>query len=936
MELLSNIFPPQNFTLIAVILGLPALGAFVNGVFGKRLGKEAVRLMALAAIGGAFVASLIAFGMLIAFGRQAHGAHGAEGIQQLTFTAWHWLDVSTNNGFGTAPIEVAFTIDRLSAVMILIITGVGFLIHLYATAYMWDDRRADGGYHRFFAYLNLFCFAMLVLVMGSSLPILFVGWEGVGLCSYLLIGFWYSDEANAAAGKKAFIANRIGDFGLLVAMALLVSYAGALDWSGIGSGAGSLLQRVQVWPIWPVGHPPTSGLGGLIVSAAPWLFRPVTPTVATVVGMCLFLGCAGKSAQIPLYVWLPDAMAGPTPVSALIHAATMVTAGVYLVCRMSGIFLLSPFVMATVAAVGVATAFFAATIGLAQTDIKKVLAYSTVSQLGFMFLGVGVGAFSAGFFHLFTHAFFKACLFLGAGSVIHAMHVGIHDPAAAQDMRNMGGLRKWLPTTYLTFFASSLAISGFPFTSGFFSKDEILYRAYVTHIHAAPAEKGVTRWEAPTWFGPMLYWVGVLAATMTAFYIFRALFLTFWGEFRGWEIEKKGAAAKTPSAPSAAKEHLAKTDERAAEASDTDSTLVFARKAHGPEAAKLHDGADADEADDTLIYKPKGSGLEAAKPSEVAHAVAKPDDHGRAVTTHDDHGAALHGHAGPLPPPHESPWLMTVPLLVLAAFALAGGIFNPGLLSKEPGLEHWLHPIFDLTETFVKVKAGAPSPWLLAVPGILACAAGGGAAYFVYVMKKGAPARELTQKAPGLYRLILDKWRVDEFYENTIIGAVESLAETAAHIDKWVVDGIIARLTSLVVAAFGTVFRAFQTGIVHVYAAAMVLGLAVFGWFFVWQPQARATVREQSTGKYVVEAAPGLGYTFRWHSKTPNQPDNEAFTARRSVEVDVQPGETKLVKVDVKNAFHRTTTGTVTVTRPSAAPAGSEKAAAPVMKGSIR
>jgi len=373
----------------------------------------------------------------------------------------------------------------------------------------------------------------------------------------------------------------------------------------------------------------------------------VTPTVATVVGLCLFLGCAGKSAQIPLYVWLPDAMAGPTPVSALIHAATMVTAGVYLVCRMSGIFLLSPFVMATVAAVGVATAFFAATIGLAQNDIKKVLAYSTVSQLGFMFLGVGVGAFSAGFFHLFTHAFFKACLFLGAGSVIHAMHAGIHDPAAAQDMRNMGGLRKWLPTTYLTFFASSVAISGFPFTSGFFSKDEILYRAYVTHIHAAPAEKGVTRWEAPMWFGPMLYWVGVLAATMTAFYIFRALFLTFWGEFRGWKIETQGAAAQ---------------------------------KAPGPEAPKLESNAD-DDSEDTLIYTPKDRAAEVVKADKPSHASAKADDHARSAHAQHDHGGAAHeGHAGPLLPPHESPWPMTVPLLVLAAFALAGGIFHgPGI-----------------------------------------------------------------------------------------------------------------------------------------------------------------------------------------------------------------------------------------------------------------
>jgi NADH-quinone oxidoreductase subunit L len=413
----------------------------------------------------------------------------------------------------------------------------------------------------------------------------------------------------------------------------------------------------------------------------------------------------------------------------------------------------------------------------------------------------------------------------------------------------MGGLRKWLPTTYITFLASCLAIGGFPFTSGFFSKDEILYRAYVTHITAAAGEKGVARWEAPTWFGPMLYWVGILAATMTAFYMFRALFMTFWGEFRGWEIAKGGAAAKSAG----------------------------------------HDTS--------------------------AHA---------------------HEHHGPAPAPHESPWPMTVPLLVLGAFAIVGGIFNPGLVSKEPGLEHWLEPVFELHEKYVHVKEGAPSAWLLAAPGVMAFLVGAGGAYFVYVMKKGVPAREITEKAPGLYRLILDKWRIDELYENTVIGAVDSLAETAAQFDKWFVDGIIARLTSLVVAAFGTVLRAFQTGVVHVYAAAMVVGVAVFGWFFVWQPQAHATVREQGSGRYVVEASPGLGYTFRWHSKTPDQPDSDAFSVRRSVEVDVQPGETKLVRVDVKNAFNRTTTGTVAVTRISPAPAASDKPAPPAMKGSIR
>jgi NADH-quinone oxidoreductase subunit L len=823
MDALKNIFPAEDFTLIAFILGLPAIGAFVNGVFGKRLGKDAVRLMALAVMGGSFLGSLIAFAML-----RAAGGEGHEAVHQFKWTAWHWLDVSTAGGFGSSSIDVAFIVDRLSSVMMLIVTGVGFLIHLYATAYMWDDDRADGGFHRFFAYLNLFCFAMLILVMSSNLAILFVGWEGVGLCSYLLIGFWYSDSVNASAGKKAFIANRIGDFGLLVAMALLLRHVGALDWEGIGAGAGSLLAPVEVWP---VGQPPP-----WVVEHLPWLFHHVTFTAATVISLCLFLGCTGKSAQIPLYVWLPDAMAGPTPVSALIHAATMVTAGVYLVCRLSGIFLLSPFAMATIAAIGAATAFFAATIGLVQNDIKKVLAYSTVSQLGFMFLGVGVGAFSAGFFHVFTHAFFKACLFLGAGSVIHAMHAGIHDSAAAQDMRNMGGLRKWLPWTYLTFFASCLAISGFPGFSGFFSKDEILYRAYVTHIRAVPipGSEGAP-WEAPMWFGPALYWVGIAAATMTAFYMFRALFMTFWGDFRGWKIDPKAAAAHP----------------------------------------------------------------------EPGH--------------HDAHD---HPFAGQ---PHESPLTMTIPLFVLAAFSIGGGVFNLTLLSKSPGMEKWLEPVFEGASELVKTT-DSPSPWFLAMPGISVAFLGAFVAYYFYVMKNGAPARELADKAPKLYELVLDKWRIDELYDNTVVAGVEAFAETAALIDKWIVDGIIARLTSLVVAAAGALLRAFQTGVVQVYAAVMAIGIAAVGWFFVWQPQARATVREEAPGKYLVEASPGLGYKFRWHSRSPDLPDAEAFTSRRSIEVEVSPGETRVVRVDVKNAFNRTSTGTISVVRPSASSAEGMKA----------
>jgi NADH-quinone oxidoreductase subunit L len=437
---MESLFPHDDFSLIAVILGFPLLGAIVNGLWGRQLGKPAVRAMALAAVGISFVASLVTFLALARHVEHEKGEH-----VKLAWTAWEWMHTNGGHGNADVPIQIKFSVDALSGVMMLIVTGVGFLIHLYATSYMEDDP----AFWRFFAYLNLFIFAMLTLILADNLPVLFIGWEGVGLCSYLLIGFWYESLPNAAAGKKAFIANRVGDFGMLVGMFLLLHYTGALDWTGIASGSTSLVTTVdsQRIHIWPIGGGEFRDFGAIPLHLLQ-PHNPITISAATGVGLALFLGCTGKSAQIPLYVWLPDAMAGPTPVSALIHAATMVTAGVYLVCRLSFVFVLSPFTMATIAVTGAATALLAATIALVQNDIKKVLAYSTVSQLGFMFLGVGVGAFTAGFFHVFTHAFFKACLFLGAGSVIHAMHARIHDDAKSQDMRFMGGLRKYMPFTY--------------------------------------------------------------------------------------------------------------------------------------------------------------------------------------------------------------------------------------------------------------------------------------------------------------------------------------------------------------------------------------------------------------------------------------------------------------------------------------------------------
>ncbi|MDP9035630.1 MAG: NADH-quinone oxidoreductase subunit L [Myxococcota bacterium] len=853
-----SLFPANDYALIAVILGMPLLGAFVNGIWGKRLGKPAVRLMALCAVGISFAAALAAFGSLAGLAEDQKDTH-----VRLVWDAWQWMSTTGGREGADVPIHVRFSIDQLSGVMMLVVTGVGFLIHLYASSYMADDN----GYARFFAYLNLFVFSMLVLILGDNLPILFVGWEGVGLCSYLLIGFWYESTANAAAGKKAFIANRIGDFGLLCAMFLLVHYTGALDWNGIANGTVNLVHPGEPWRVhvWPLG-------GGVYGPLLKFLnpSHPFTISAATAVSLMLLLGCTGKSAQIPLYVWLPDAMAGPTPVSALIHAATMVTAGVYLVCRLSFVFVLSPFTMMVIAIIGAATAFFAATIAIVQNDIKKVLAYSTVSQLGFMFLGVGVGAFTAGFFHVFTHAFFKACLFLGAGSVIHAMHARIHDDDKAQDIRRMGGLRKWLPLTHWTFAAATAAIIGLPLTSGFFSKDEILYRAYVDHtvnpMAGSPMLRRFRLYEPPQALGPVLYWVAVLAATMTAFYMCRLYFLTFWGEFRGWKVGRRSFA----SANATGREHTA--------------------PGHDDDKTPVGDGSDAH--------------ATASAQASNAHELA----------AHADHDGELErpGH-----PPHESPWQMTVPLIILATFSLFAGVLNPGFhIMKEPPLEHWLHPVFaEALKDAVKVRAGAEHmEGLLALPGVLAFAFGTLLAWWMYVAQKGAPARRAAEAMPGLYRLVYDKWRVDELYDATVIAGVDSLAETSAVFDRTIVDGVLARLTSLVVAASGTVLRTFQNGVVHVYAALMVVGLAAVGWFFA-VPHANATVAE-SGDDYIVTAAPGVGYGYRWDTDGDGTPDRPDFGNDTTLKLHLEPGKSATVGLQVRNSLGLVRSKKIHVARP--------------------
>ena len=453
---------------------LPGIGAAINGLIGIRLfSKKVAGVVACTAMLAALGVSLVAFWELCALPPE---------LRAFDITVAQWIpSIPLQMGSGEVgrfQVPWGFRLDPLSGMMLLVVTGIGTLIHVYSTAYIADEPR--GGVARFFCYLNLFCFFMLMLVLGNNFLVMFVGWEGVGLCSYLLIGYWYEKKSASDAGKKAFITNRIGDWGFILGIFLIYSTFGTLDFRAVQNAAATM----------PV---ETAGFG-----------------VLSAICLLLFVGATGKSAQIPLFVWLPDAMEGPTPVSALIHAATMVTAGVYMLGRNAVLFTHAPMVMTIVAVVGVLTALMAASIGLVQYDIKRVLAYSTVSQLGYMFTAMGVGAFSAGAFHLMTHAFFKALLFLGSGSVIHAM-------GGEQDMRRMGGLKKYMPVTYATMFIGTLAIAGIPPLAGFFSKDEILYNAFL-HNKAV--------------------WVlAVITAMMTAFYMFRLVAMTFFGAYRGpaWE-----------------------------------------------------------------------------------------------------------------------------------------------------------------------------------------------------------------------------------------------------------------------------------------------------------------------------------------------------------------------------------------------------------------
>ena len=651
---------------IWLIPAFPAAGFLVNAFFGRKMSKAAVSWVACLALFGSFVVSAAVF--IDFLGLPAN-------MRVFEMNAFDWI-VS-----GEFAASVGFRIDALSIVMCLVVSGVGFLIHVYSAGYMRDDE----GFARYFTYLNLFVFMMLTLVTANNILLMFVGWEGVGLCSYLLIGFWYKRDSASNAGKKAFIVNRIGDFGFLLGIFLLVTSLG-------GQG---------VW---------TLNFGELQKNA-----HLLTGATAGLITLFFFIGATGKSAQLPLYVWLPDAMEGPTPVSSLIHAATMVTAGVYMIARLNFFFLMAPTTMFIVALVGLLTALFAATIGCAQYDIKRVLAYSTVSQLGYMFVGVGVGAFSAGIFHLMTHAFFKGLLFLGAGSVMHAM-------SGELDMRKMGGLRKKIPITFWTFLIACIAISGIFPLSGFFSKDEILGKAYLSQ-------------------GALFWIIGAVTAGLTAFYMFRLLFRTFFGECRA--------------------------------------------------------------------------------PEDVKHHI------------------------------HESPKVMTIPLVILAVLSVVGGwVGIPKILGGENRFEQWMEPVFGhpkeaaapainfVTKAYAAGTGGAEAQGgsmegTLMIGAIIVALVGIFIAYYLYIKRTELPEL-FVKRFPRLFRTVNNKYYVDELYYAVFVRGLFGLGRFLKRVvDEIIIDGIVNGI-AYVLKGLGSLIRLVQAGYVQGYAFGMIAGaIAVLGYLII-------------------------------------------------------------------------------------------------------
>ena len=615
--------------LVALIPLFPLIGFLINGFFGKKISKGLSGAIASLSILASFILSILVFAELQASSVKEHVVH-----------VFSWI----NSGHLSIPFE--FLVDPLSSWFLLIITGIGFLIHIYSTGYMHDDE----GFSRFFTYLNLFVFFMLLLVLGNNYLITFVGWEGVGLCSYLLIGFWYKNTAYNNAAKKAFIMNRIGDLGFLLGIILIFVNFGSITYTEIFDQAGT-----------------------------------VDPATITVIALLLFVGAMGKSAQLPLYTWLPDAMAGPTPVSALIHAATMVTAGIFMVVRSNVFYSISHVASETVAVVGVVTALFAATIGLFQNDIKKILAYSTVSQLGLMFLGLGVGAYSSAVFHVTTHAFFKALLFLGAGSVIHAM-------GGEQDIRRMGGLKGKIKITFITMLIGTIAISGIPPFSGFFSKDEILAHTFEEH--------------------KVLWVLGMIASMLTAFYMFRLLFLTFFGKFRGTHEQEH---------------HL-----------------------------------------------------------------------------------------------HESPASMTIPLVVLAALSIVGGLLGlPEFWQLPNWMHHQLEPVIARPHFSM---LSHETEWLLMGIAVAAALVMIYITWLLFMKKKVLPAEREDLLKPW-QKLIYNKYYVDEVYEAGITKPINVIGKALYDFfDKQIIDGLVNGVGNLVKGA-GSLIRLYQNGNIGFYVMNMALGV---------------------------------------------------------------------------------------------------------------
>ncbi|MDC0205889.1 NADH-quinone oxidoreductase subunit L [Nitrospinae bacterium] len=634
----------------------PLIGSIINGFFGLRIGKNAVGIIAAGSMALSFLTSILVF---IGFLLLPEGQHIFEQV------VWSWF------GAGDFSVDFGFQVDPLTLVMMFVVTGVGFIIHVYAIGYMHEEY----SFYRFFAYFNLFASAMLLLIMGNNFLLMFIGWEGVGCCSYFLIGYYFEKKSACDAGTKAFIVNRVGDFAFLLAVMYIFNIFGTIDFSEV-------------------------------MHAAPEKLVYAGEAV-TIITMLLFVGATGKSAQIPLYTWLPDAMEGPTPVSALIHAATMVTAGVYMIVRCNALFNLAPMTMLAVAGIGAATAIMAATIGMTQFDIKRVLAYSTVSQIGYMMLACGVGAYTAAIFHLVTHAFFKACLFLGSGSVIHGIH-------GEQDMRKMGGLKNYMPVTYWTFLVSTLAIAGIPPLSGFFSKDEVLYHALMD--------------------GNIIFWgMGISAALLTAFYMFRLVFMTFHGESR-----------------------------------------------------------------------------------------VDPNVH-----------------------PHESPKVMTMPLVILAGLATAGGILGIPLFHGWHILHNWLEPVlhFDLANALhhsehILHEAGRHAPswahlldpkehniWLeMFLMVFSACVAitGIAAAYIFYIKRPDLP--EKFTKGQWGFELVQNKYGVDELYDETFVKpTVEASNLLWKECDAKAIDGSVIG-TAKIIGWLSKQAQAFQSGFVRNYALFIAVG----------------------------------------------------------------------------------------------------------------